>query len=390
MKNKPLLVIFLTIFIDLLGFGLVIPILPIYAQELGASAFSIGAIVASFSIMQFFFAPMWGNLSDRIGRRPVLMGSMALMSVSYLLFAYAHTLVLLFAARTLAGIASANLSAAQAYISDISTPENRAKNFGLIGAAFGLGFIFGPPVGGFLKSRFGIEYVGFAAAGLSAMNLLLAAWILPESLKERNPKARLFNNPLADVWAGMKKPALRELLVMNLVFITAFSIMQITSSLLWHDAYGLNDEQIGYMFAFIGISVAVIQGTMIGYFQRKVGEKRLLLAGNVLMGVGLVSLPFVPPALFIPLELVCLLLIAFGNSFLTPTIMSMLSRRADGREQGKVLGVNQSVASISRVAGPLIGGAAYGLGPHQPYLISGALMLATTWMAIKVVRQWKN
>ena len=384
------MIIFMTIFIDLMGFGLVIPILPIYAQELGASAFAVGMIVASFSIMQFFFAPFWGNLSDRLGRKPVLLTSMVLMAGSYVLFAFSYSLVVLFLARTMAGIASANLSAAQAYISDISTPENRAKNFGLFGAAFGLGFIFGPPIGGFLKSRYGIESVGLTAAGLSLFNLVWAYLVLPESIKEKNPKAPLFANPLNDIWRSLKRPALRELLIMNVVFITAFSIMQITSSLLWSDEYALNEEQIGYMFAFIGISVALIQGTLIGFFQRKLGEKRLLIAGNVLMGLGLVSMPFVPPAHFIPWELVCLLLIAFGNSFLTPTIMSMLSRRSTAQEQGKILGVNQSVGSLSRVLGPLIGGAAYGIGPHEPYLISGLLMLVTTGLALAIVFRWKD
>ncbi|NBC06094.1 MAG: MFS transporter, partial [Bacteroidetes bacterium] len=189
MNNRsPLIVLFITIFIDLIGFGIIIPILPIYANDLGASGAEIGLVAASFSFMQFLIAPFWGNLSDRYGRKPILLISIAITGLGYLIFSQASTLFLLFAARIVAGIGSANISTAQAYISDITPPDKRAKAFGIIGAAFGLGFIFGPPLGGFLKNNFGIDYVGYVAAGLSAANLLLAYFMLSESLE--NPKSK--------------------------------------------------------------------------------------------------------------------------------------------------------------------------------------------------------
>ncbi len=370
-----------------MGFGIIIPILPIYADELGASGLTIGLIGASFSGAQFLFAPFWGGLSDRIGRRPVILTSIIIMAASYVMLANAVSIALLFAARIIAGIGAANISAAQAFISDITEPKDRAKNFGIIGAAFGLGFIFGPPLGGFLKTHYGIEWVGYVAAVLSVFNLILAYFLLPESLQEKNPNSKLFTNPLSELRAVIPRVKIRSFLLIQFVFLAAFSMMQITSSLLWTDKYGLTEAQIGYVFAFIGFSVVIIQGTLIGKFTKWFGERRLFITGNFLMAIGLASMPLVPPSLFWSLELIGLLFISFGNAFFTPTLSSLLSQNAEKHEQGKILGLAQSVGALSRIVGPILGGFFYGLAVWLPFEVSAFVMLITAWMAFWIVRK---
>lgn len=386
MQNRSLLVIFLVVFIDLMGFGLIIPILPIYASQLGAPGWVIGMVASAFSIMQFLFGPFWGNLSDRFGRKPIIMGSMILMGLSYVLFAYSTTIPLLIISRLLAGIAAANISAAQAFISDITPPEKRAKNFGIIGAAFGLGFIFGPPIGGFLKAEFGIIAVGWAAAGFSLFNFFMAWVLLPESLLRKSKEKKLFTNPFAELTNALKRPVIRELLLLTLVFITAFSMMHVTAALFWEEEYGLNEKQIGFMFMYIGILAAGIQGFLIGRFNQWFGEEQLLIAGTILMMIGLVAMPFPPKEWFYPWELICLAVISFGNAFLTPTISSKLSKLANPTEQGLIMGSYQSYSSMGRVIGPIVGGWLYGFYFQWPYIASGFLMALCAILVIQLVR----
>ncbi|MCB0586812.1 MAG: MFS transporter [Phaeodactylibacter sp.] len=387
MNRRPLLVLFVTIFIDLLGFGLIIPILPIYANELGASGTVIGLVAASYSLMQFLIAPLWGNLSDRFGRKPILLSSIAITGLGYLVFSQAHSLAMLFAARLIAGAGSANISTAQAYISDITPPDRRAKSFGIIGAAFGLGFIFGPPVGGYLKTHYGIASVGFTAAALSTINLFLAWYILEESLREKNAEGPLFKNPVAGFREALNRGDITSLLIINLVFITAFSLMTVSVTLLWEEHYGLNEAQVGYTFAFLGVVAAIVQGGLVGWASRTFGDKRLLVMGCIFMFFGLVSLPFVPVSLFIPLELLALVLISLGNGALTPTISSLLSRVADPKEQGAVLGYSQSFGSLGRVIGPFLGGWLYGIEYQLPNIGSGVLMALCLALALRLIRR---
>lgn len=376
--------LFITIFFDLIGFGIVIPILPIYADELGASGFTIGLIGASFSAAQFVFAPFWGNLSDRIGRRPVILTCILIMLASYVVLGFAASIWVLFLARIVAGIGAANISAAQAFISDITEEKDRAKNFGIIGAAFGLGFIFGPPLGGWLKEDFGIQWVGFVAAGLAALNFILAYFLLPESIEEKQPFQFKFPNPLSGIKQVLPRPKIRSLLIINFVFIAAFSMMQITASLLWKDKYGLDAGDIGLVFAFIGVTVVIIQGTLIGPFTRWFGEKNLFIIGNLFMAIGLFGMPYIPVDWFMPGEYISLLFISFGNAFFTPTLSSLLSKSAGKKEQGTVMGVSQSVGALSRIAGPFIGGFLYGIDLHLPNTLAAAVMLITFFMAWRI------
>lgn len=387
MKKSPLAVLFVTIFIDLLGFGLIIPILPTFSKELGATNLQVGLLAGSYSLMTFIFAPLWGTLSDRIGRRPVILFSITITGLAYLLFAHSTTLLIILLSRVLAGIGSANISAAQAYIADITTPENRAKNMGMIGAAFGLGFIFGPPVGGFLKGNYGIDMVGYVAASLCVINLVMAYFSLPESLKEKNKLKKFTFRPVGDTMRELKKPVISELFTINFIFIAAFSMMQMTAALLWKEQYGLDVKEIGYMFMYIGILSAIVQGGLVGKLNKKFGERKLLIIGNVFMAIGLVMLPFAPKDFFLLVDMIGLACVAMANGCLTPSITSLLSQVADKNEQGRVLGMNQSFGSLARVVGPVVGGLLFGLNYHSPYIMGAFLMVIALVVANVLVNQ---
>ena len=370
-----LAILFLTVFVDLLGFGLVIPILPTYAVEMGASSFEVGLIMAVYALMNFIFSPFWGTVSDRMGRRPVIALTVFITAAAFLLLAHANTLFLLLAARMLAGIGSANIAASQAYITDVTPPADRAKALGLIGAAFGIGFIFGPPIGGVIKEHFGMAAVGYAAMSLSLFNLVLVLLFLPESLKERDKTRKLEIKPVTQVIRALRNERFRDLFLTSFIYITAFSMMQITVALLWAGQYGLSEAQVGYMFAFIGFSSAIVQGTMVGWLSRTFGEAKLMVIGCVFMGVGLLALPFVPDAYFVPFAFIPLALLSFANGCLMPSITSLISRNATDREQGQVLGMNQSFGSLARIAGPTMGGLLYGWHYTGPY-VGGAILMA--------------
>jgi DHA1 family tetracycline resistance protein-like MFS transporter len=359
---------------DLLGFGLVIPILPTYATQLGASSFEVGLVMAVYALMNFVFSPFWGTMSDRLGRRPVIAFTVLITALGFLLLANAHSLALLFAARMLAGIGSANIAASQAYITDVTPPEGRAKALGMIGAAFGLGFIFGPPVGGFIKEQYGMDAVGYTAMSLSLINLMLILILLPESLKEKDPNNKLELKPVTGAIKALRNDRFRDLFITTFIYIMAFSMMQITVALLWEQHYGLNEAHIGYMFAFIGLSSAIVQGGLVGWLSRTFGEPKLMVIGSVLCGTGLLLTPFVPYAYFVPLAFIPMLLLAFANGCMMPSISSLLSRNATNKEQGQVLGMNQSFGSLARIAGPTAGGFLYGLHFTGPY-IAGALLM---------------
>jgi len=382
--RKPIFVIFVTIFIDMLGFGIIIPILPIFSKELGAENYQVGLIAMSYPVMNFLFAPFWGSLSDRYGRRPVILGSVLITTVAYLIFSQATGLWKLLVSRAMSGIGSANLSVAQAYVADVSKPEERAKSMGLIGAAFGLGFIIGPTAGGYLKSMssYGhVDWVGYGAAAICLVNLLLAFFFLPESLKEKK-KDLIFNfRVVSGIVQELRRPVIRELLLINFIFITAFMIMQIASSLFWREAIGLTEIQMGYMFAFIGALTVVVQGGLVGRAVKYFGEYRLVTIGSVLSIVAFAMIPWVTPTTFIPFELIAFALLALANGCITPSITSLLSKSAEAKEIGQVLGVNQSFGSLARAAGMALSGFLYGLDLRVPFLASAIIMILCVWLA---------
>jgi multidrug resistance protein len=362
-------------FIDLLGFGLIIPILPIYSEQLGASGWMIGLIAGSYSLMQFIFAPIWGNLSDIFGRKPILMASIAINIAGYIFFANATSITLLLLSRSFSGIGSANISVAQAYISDITPPEKRAKSFGLIGVAFGLGFILGPPFGGFLKEYYGIAALGYTASTLSLINFLFVFFMLEESFTNRPESSFKIINPFQGIIDGFRMPIVSEIMTITIVYITAFSMMHVTASLLWENQYDKSEAEIGYIFAFIGLAVVIVQGSLVGPATKRYGEKNLLRWGCIFMAFGLASMPFVPISFFFPLMFISLMLIALGNGFATPSINSLLSQAVEPQVQGKYMGINQSLGSLGRVIGPIIGAAMYDMYYHSPYILAGIMMI---------------
>lgn len=380
--RTQLSILLLTVFIDLLGFGLVIPILPTYAVTLGASSFEVGLVMAVYALMNFIFSPFWGGLSDRVGRRPVIAGTVLVTALAFLLLAHAETLLLLFAARMLAGIGSANIAASQAYITDVTPPAERARALGMIGAVFGIGFIFGPPVGGFIKEHYGMAAVGYSATALSVLNLVLVLLFLPESLKTRNREVKVQMKPVSQAWNALRNTRYRDLFLTSFIYITAFSMMQITVALLWEQQYGLSEARIGYMFAAMGLASALVQGLMVGWLSRTFGERRLMLAGCVFMGLGLLAFPWVPQEWFVPLAFVPIALLALANGCLMPSITSLLSRRASEREQGQVLGLNQSFGSLARIAGPTLGGTLYGWHFSSPY-VGGAVLMTVALLYVR-------
>jgi DHA1 family tetracycline resistance protein-like MFS transporter len=368
-------ILFLIVFIDLVGFGLVIPLLPFYAERFGASPLQMTLLFAVYSLMAMLAAPLWGRLSDRIGRRPVLMASMAAAALAYLWLGFATQLWMVFAARALAGACAGNIAAAQAYIADVTPPEKRARGMGMIGAAFGLGFIVGPVLGGLVAGNdlktADLQTPGLIAAALSAVALLGVVFLLRESLSataHREPRGRI-----AALRDALRRPMLGRLLVVFFLVILAFSGMETTFAWWAIDRFGWGPRPIGFVFFYVGLLSAAMQGGLIGPLTRRFGEERLTLAGLVLIALGLLVLPM---AREVPALMAALTLLSLGMGAMQPTLNSLISRRAPPERQGEVMGVAQSVGALSRVLGPIIAGALFsGLGPSSPFLW-GAVLVA--------------
>lgn len=360
MRKASLGVIFLTVFLDLIGFGIVIPLLPRYAETFLAGdprkGLKIGLLLASFSLMQFLFNPIWGRLSDRVGRRPVLLCSLAGFVISYGMLGWAPSLTWLFAARIIAGIAGANIATAQAYIADITAPDKRAQGMGLIGVAFGLGFTLGPALSGFLAGpdRLHPRYdlIGFAAGGMSLAALMLAFFYLPESLPKEGVRAARPRLNWNNLRASLTRPGLAPLFFMFFVASFAFANMESTFSLFLEHRFQLGARAAGYFFVLIGLVIAAMQGGMVRILVPKFGEVPVLRAGLFVMTVGMFGLAL---AGSVPATALAIAGVALGNGLLGPASFSALSRAARVDEQGGVLGIAQGLAALGRVFGPVVG-----------------------------------
>jgi DHA1 family tetracycline resistance protein-like MFS transporter len=384
-KNRPLFIIFLIIFVNLLGFGIIIPLLPFYADHVGASPLVVGFLFAAYSVCQLLATPWLGGLSDRYGRRPILLFSLAGTVVSFVLLALANSLWLLFAARIVDGLSGGNISTARAYISDVTPPEDRARSYGLIGAAFGLGFIFGPALGGML-AHFGYAAPAWAAAGLAFVATLLTWFWLPES---HQPGSRVAGASIAGgapwraIPAALSHPVLGRLLLVNLLYWSAFAVYETTFALFAKARFDWGMSQVGYLLAAVGLIGAAIQGGLVHIVVKRMGEKATLVAGLILSAGGLGGASF---AHTVPLFIATLLPAAAGAALSAPALVALVSHAADPSEQGRVQGVAGAMESLGRVVGPVWGNGMLGwFGEGAAYFSAAAILAVVAVIAGGVI-----
>jgi MFS family permease len=382
-SGSPLLVIFLTVFIDLIGFGICLPLLPKYAERYGAQGWKIGAAMGVYSLMQLVFAPWWGQLSDRIGRRPVLLVSNFGSIVAYGLFGLSAQFVgetgfwILVGSRVFAGICGANLSVASAFIADVTTPEKRSKGMGLIGMAFGLGFILGPVLGSQAFKHFGLAGPGVVAAVICAINFLLGCIILPETRKKdaappiQRPRLEQIRHVLAMKEVGF-------LIGIYFLGTFAFTAFESTLPLLLDAKLKFDEEHVGYVFAFCGIMAAMVQGGGIGRLVKSFGERRLIGASLIVVAISLVLMPL---ANTLATLLGALAVFAIGSGINRAPTMGLISQLSPADEQGTTLGVAQSAGTLARVLGPTVATTLYDLWLPAPYLACATIALLAGLLA---------
>jgi MFS transporter, DHA1 family, tetracycline resistance protein len=395
MSRSPLIVILTTVFIDLVGFGIVIPVLPFYAEgtTFNATPRTVGLLFASYSIMQLIFSPILGGLSDKYGRRPVLLISIIGTGIGFLVLGFAQSLSMLFVGRILDGITGGNISTAQAYIADITTKENRASGMGLIGAAFGVGFVFGPAIGGIL-SRWGIQVPFLFAAGLCFANAILLYFRLPETVTSQRPATNRAarGRGFGQLFQSLKRPRLAFVLTIYFLFVVSFSIMTTSFSLYTMFRFGYDAQHTGYLFAYVGIIAVIIQGGLIGRLVKRFGELPLIIVGALCFAISLFAVPFVGPAAGgLGALLVGGGVFSMGNSLATPALTSLASKSAGAEEQGTILGVTQSVASMARAIGPFLAAIliaspiAHAGADGQPHFMSDYSLFVTFWTGAAIM-----
>lgn len=387
MDRKRLFNIFLIVLIDILGFGLIVPLLPYYADTFGANATITGLLVASYAAMQIIGAPILGRLSDQYGRRPILLVSIFGTLLGYILLGFANSLWMLFAARMLDGLTGGNISVAQAYIADTSDEKNRARSLGLIGAAFGLGFVVGPMMGGLL-SKLSFAAPAIAASSLAGLNLLTVFLWLPESLTAER-RAELTNKPrqlglnLQALTHAFARPQVGTLLNVRLGFALAFNTFQTIFPLYALERFQLEADQTAYILAYIGVLVVLVQGAAIGPLTARYNEKVLIFTAVSLTGIALLGWAFSPT---IPALLVALAPMALGAGIFNTVINSSLSKAVPSQEVGEILGLSASLESFTRVISPSMSGFLLGnFGPAIPGLVGAAIsgcLLSYVWVRL--------
>ena len=382
--RSPLVVLFLTVFIDLMGFGIVIPLLPIYAKQMNATPFAAGALIAVYSLMQLVFAPAWGRISDDIGRRPVLLMCLAGSAMSYLLLAGAWRLEVLFFARLLAGVAGASIPVAQAYIADVTGPAERARGMGLIGAAFGLGMVIGPALGGGL-SLLGPRVPEGFAAGLCLANVLVAAYRLPESLPGSVGRPAPFRHPLslASLRDAAARPGAAALLAVFFLVTLGFAVLEGTFSLA-ADRYGYSQAQVDWLWVYMGLVAVVVQGWLVGRLARRLPERALIVLGSAALGLGFLGIPFAGSAIGL---LTALALVVGGQGLASPSLSSLISKTVEESVYGEALGVSQSLSAGARVLGPAGGGLIFSrFDASAAYLAAAACAAGALGLSLLGVR----
>ncbi len=378
MKNRKLVTLFLIVFIDLLGFSIILPLLPFYAETFNATPTQVGLLVASYAAAQLVGAPVLGRMSDRFGRKPVLIISLTGTFIGFLMLGFANSLAILFASRILDGFTGGNISVAQAYVTDITDENNRARGLGMLGAAFGLGFIIGPAFGGIL-SVYGFAVPAFVAAGLSLLSIFGVILFLPESLSEE-ARAAITNQTrqrfsLENLWQAINRPRVGPILHVRFFYGLAFATFQTIFPLYAQYKLGLDARGTGFVLTYVGILVVFVQGFLVGWLASRFNEYRLVFLGTLIMTVSLFAWALAPNTLFV---LVILAPLAVAAGILNTLLNSTLSKAVYPEEVGGALGLSASLESLTRVISPAAGGFLLGsLGPWAPGLAGGLIMIWT-------------
>lgn len=390
-SKSALIVIFFTVFLYLVGFGVIIPIIPILSREFGATSLQAGLLMSCYSLMQFVFSPFWGRLSDRYGRRPIIIFCLLAEVFCYLLFAFATNLTWLFAARLLSGFFGASLSTASAYISDITTKENRSKGMALIGVSFGLGFLLGPALGGTLSvvgKRWNLEFAlpALFVAGLCFITFLFAFFKLKESRQKNTESSELRQKRWLLLEKYFRFPTVGSLLVVFFLCSFAMSSMEATFILYMNDLFHWGAKEVSYGFAYIGLMMILTQGVLIRRVLPIFGEKKILLVGLFLLASGLFGIGLAGSLTTMALAVTAL---SLGNGLINPSIMGSISVLSHEGEQGEAMGVTQSLASLGRILGPAVGGFLYSQTHflNLPFVVAGGLVCFGILMFLRVAVQ---
>jgi len=412
MNKSALATVFLVVVIDLLGFGIILPLLPFYAQEFAASAVMIGLLYSVYSFMQLIFSPIWGSWSDRIGRRPIMLLSTFGAVIAYIVFGLAESLGVLFFSRVIAGIMGGNISTAQAYIADVTDSANRARGMGLIGAAFGIGFVIGPATAtalihptfhemvanaGFTEfaawmgeNRYALP--GFFAAFLSFCSFLMVLFKLPETVDTSKPREKVFRRPSVltpKFWRLLKDQKGKSARGYLIPLVIGFFLLSFGESSLYsafplfaESQLNMTAEQVGIQFFYIGIIAVIVQGFLIKSLTNTFSEEKLFMVGNILMVIGLGLIPFSTSMLTLAIFLG---LMALGKSLNTPTITSLISKEASEDNVGAVMGASQGLSGLGRMIGPTWGGALFAVYFGLPFVATAIIVAATVWIAVGLI-----
>ncbi|ADK99655.1 MFS transporter [Brevundimonas subvibrioides] len=386
--RRALAVLFAIVFINLVGFGLVVPLLPFFGSSLNAAPWQVALMFSAYSVGQFFAEPFWGRLSDRIGRKPVLLITVAANAVGYLMLAFAPNIWVAIGIRLFTGLGAGNVSTVQGYVADVTPPEKRAGRMGLIGAAFGAGFIAGPGLSGILVredlGRLGYQLPIFAACGLATLAALGVLFLLKESLVRRDGPAPARTPFLGGVRDAAANPVVSRVILVTLIYMAGFSGMESTFGLFTGARFGWGAREVAFSFMAVGIVSVICQSLVTGRLSRRFGESRMLAVGCVLFGCGLVGQMLAPVAWAVP---VAMGIGAFGMAMTMPNISAMISRATPPDRQGAMLGLNMAASSSGRIFGPVVAGFMFSsLGHDWPLAVGAVLMVPAALMALNAGR----
>jgi len=387
--SRQLLLLFSVVFMDMVGFGFILPILPDYVERFGGTPTLVGLLMAVYALGQFLAAPVLGRLSDRFGRRPVFLISVAGSMVSMAILGLAHSVPMLFVSRIVGGLSGGNVTVAQSYVADVTDEEGRARGLGFIGAAFGMGFILGPLFGGILVN-FGFPVPAFVASGLSALNLLLVATSLPESLpksaRSGGNSAVRGRSSIGLALATLKSEPAASLLIVVFLYGLAFTMFEMIFSLFVQQRLGLSPQARSYILAYIGVLIALVQGGGIGMLTRRFPERRLIFVSSAVMTVSLAFWAFSSSALYLVIVLAPL---SVAAGIMMTLLRSLLSKAVPKEDVGGILGVSNSLDSLNRIVSPAIGGLLIGrFATWSPGVLAAIILAAVTlFIWLRIVRR---